>query len=91
MMGSGAKKDAANSRQSRWIVVADDDEEMRTLLSGLFRADGFVVSEAKDGQELLATLVTKTAPDGAGDFDHGVRERGASRAGEEARGRDGAR
>jgi CheY-like chemotaxis protein len=64
MMGSGAKKDAANSRQSRWIVVADDDEEMRTLLSGLFRADGFVVSEAKDGQELLATLVTKTAPDG---------------------------
>ncbi|HLM76119.1 MAG TPA: response regulator [Polyangiaceae bacterium] len=51
-------------KQGRWIVVADDDDEMRSLLSGLFRADGFVVSEAKDGQELLAMLVAKTAPDG---------------------------
>jgi CheY-like chemotaxis protein len=63
-MGSGVKKDAADVKQGRWIVVADDDDEMRSLLSGLFRADGFVVSEAKDGQELLAMLVAKTAPDG---------------------------
>ncbi|NUQ73558.1 MAG: response regulator [Polyangiaceae bacterium] len=64
MMGSGAKRDAAEGRPGRWIVVADDDDDMRSLLSGLFRADGFVVSEAKDGQELLAMLVARTAPDG---------------------------
>jgi DNA-binding response OmpR family regulator len=64
MMSAGGKKDAAAAKQSPWIVVADDDDDMRSLLSSLFRADGFVVSEAKDGQELLSMLVAKTAPDG---------------------------
>jgi len=63
-MSASGKKDAAGAKQSPWIVIADDDAEMRTLLSDLFRSDGYVVSEAKDGHELLTMLVAKTAPDG---------------------------
>lgn len=55
----------ARAKQGRWILVADDEEEMRTLLSSVFRSDGYTVSEAKDGQELLSMLVAKTAPDGS--------------------------
>lgn len=64
MIGAAGKKGEAHAPQPRWIVVADDDDEMRSLLAGMFRADGFTVSEAKDGQELLSMLVAKTAPDG---------------------------
>lgn len=55
----------ARAKQGRWILVADDEEEMRSLLSSVFRSDGYTVSEAKDGQELLSMLVAKTAPDGS--------------------------
>jgi len=65
MIGAGGKKDeAGHAKHARWILVADDDDEMRSLLSALFRSDGFTVSEAKDGQELLSMLTAKTAPDG---------------------------
>jgi CheY-like chemotaxis protein len=62
---TGGKRSEAQAKQSRWILVADDDEEMRDLLSSVLKADGFTVSEAKDGQELLSMLVAKTAPDGS--------------------------
>lgn len=41
----------------RSVVVADDDPELRSLVAEALRADGFSVSEAKDGQELLSMLV----------------------------------
>lgn len=55
----------ARAKQGRWILVADDEEEMRNLLSTVLRTDGYTVSEAKDGQELLSMLVAKTASDGS--------------------------
>jgi DNA-binding NtrC family response regulator len=61
---TGGKRSEGQSKQGRWIIVADDDEDMRELLSGVLRDDGFTVSEARDGQELLSMLVEKTAPDG---------------------------
>lgn len=59
------KKAENPDRKGRWVLVADDDEEMRSLLSSVLRLDGYMVSEAKDGQELLSMLVEKTAPDGS--------------------------
>lgn len=55
----GMKMDGEDAR-GRSIVVADDDAEMRSLLADTLRSDGFAVSEAKDGQELLAMLVPST-------------------------------
>ena len=63
-MTSG-KKAEAQPKQGRWVLIADDDEEMRSLMSSILRTDGITVSEAKDGQELLSMLVAKTAPDGS--------------------------
>lgn len=61
-----SERAVTNGRQSKpWVLVADDDEEMRALVSGALRTDGFSVSEAKDGQELLSMLVEKTAADGS--------------------------
>ena len=53
------------SRERPWILVADDDQEMRSLLTGALRSDGFNVSEAKDGQELLTMLVERKGRDGS--------------------------
>ena len=63
-MTSG-KKAEAQPKQGRWVLIADDDEEMRSLMSSILRTDGITVSEARDGQELLSMLVAKTAPDGS--------------------------
>ena len=38
------------------ILVVDDDAKVRTLLRRCFEGEGFAVSEAKDGRELLAQL-----------------------------------
>jgi len=38
------------------ILVADDDEDMRSLVSETLRADGHRVMEARDGEELLGHL-----------------------------------
>jgi DNA-binding response OmpR family regulator len=40
----------------RHILVVDDDPKVRTLLRRCFEAEGFAVSEAKDGRELQAQL-----------------------------------
>jgi CheY-like chemotaxis protein len=61
---TGGKRSEGQAKQGPWVLVADDDEDMRKLLSDVLREDGFTVSEARDGQELLAMLVEKTAPDG---------------------------
>jgi CheY-like chemotaxis protein len=38
------------------VLVADDDEDMRALVAGTFRSDGYAVLEARDGAELLEVL-----------------------------------
>lgn len=38
------------------VLVAEDDDELRSLLSGALRAEGFEVTEARDGSELLDHL-----------------------------------
>jgi DNA-binding response OmpR family regulator len=38
------------------VFVADDDDELRTLVVGALRADGYTVEEARDGVELLILL-----------------------------------
>jgi DNA-binding response OmpR family regulator len=38
------------------IVLAEDDDDMRTLLAARLRQDGFSVLEARDGEE-LSTLI----------------------------------
>jgi two-component system response regulator TctD len=38
------------------IFLAEDDEELRTLLADVLRADGHQVVEARDGHELEAAL-----------------------------------
>jgi CheY-like chemotaxis protein len=38
------------------VLVADDDEDMRSLVANCLRADGHSVLEARDGSELLERL-----------------------------------
>jgi CheY-like chemotaxis protein len=38
------------------VLIADDDADMRALVSDTLRADGYDVSEACDGAELLSRL-----------------------------------
>lgn len=38
------------------ILVADDEQEMRALVADTLRADGHVVQEAGDGEDVLAQL-----------------------------------
>lgn len=61
---TSSKKDE-QARPGRWVLVADDDADMRDLLVGALRSDGFNVSEAKDGGELISMLVATTAKDGS--------------------------
>jgi len=46
-----------NGRASRGrVVLAEDDDAMRTLLASRVRRDGFEVLEARDGGELWALM-----------------------------------
>ncbi len=38
------------------VVVADDDDDLRSLVAETLRADGYAVVEARDGAELLSVL-----------------------------------
>jgi two-component system response regulator (stage 0 sporulation protein F) len=38
------------------VVVADDDDDFRSILAEVLRADGYLVSEARDGAELIEML-----------------------------------
>lgn len=44
------------SKPGLHILVVDDDPKVRTLLRRCFEGEGFAVSEAKDGRELLVEL-----------------------------------
>jgi CheY-like chemotaxis protein len=38
------------------VLVADDDDALRTVVVEALRADGYIVVEARDGEELLAVI-----------------------------------
>jgi len=44
----------------RRAVVAEDEEMLRAILAATLKGEGFVVSEARDGAEALASI--RTAP-----------------------------
>ena len=51
------------ARMPSTIYLAEDDEDMRALISHSLRADGYDVVEAKDGAELLDLLAgASTSP-----------------------------
>jgi CheY-like chemotaxis protein len=43
------------------VFLAEDDEDMRTLVSTALRNDGYEVVEARDGTELLALLASASS------------------------------
>jgi len=49
------------------ILLAEDDGDLRTLLSLKLREGGFDVTEVSDGQDLLERLIEGYSPDG--DYD----------------------
>lgn len=49
-------EDPARSARAARILVADDDVEIRSLLVAALRQSGHVVSQARDGLELLTVL-----------------------------------
>lgn len=48
---------------SKHILVADDDPSIRTLLHTLFENEGYSVTEAKSGSEVLRLLTSGLRPD----------------------------
>jgi CheY-like chemotaxis protein len=47
---------------SDWILVVDDDDSIRELVSMIIEARGYEVETARDGAEALARLVRPTPP-----------------------------
>jgi DNA-binding response OmpR family regulator len=45
--------DADAGNEPTRVLVAEDDEEMRRMLAGALRHEGYAVEEARDGNELL--------------------------------------
>jgi DNA-binding response OmpR family regulator len=45
-----------DASEATTVIVADDDESMRSLLAEALRNDGYVVREAHDGTEVLELL-----------------------------------
>lgn len=54
--GDGASERAAKVRAPMKIMLAEDDDDMRYLLAGALRAEGFEVLEVRDGDELIERL-----------------------------------
>jgi two-component system nitrogen regulation response regulator GlnG len=46
----------STSSDSLFVLVADDDEDLRAVVSEALRADGCTTLEARDGEELLELL-----------------------------------
>lgn len=36
------------------VLLAEDDEDMRSMLASVMRRDGYMVTEARDGEELIS-------------------------------------
>ncbi len=52
------------------VLLAEDDDDMRDLIAGALRKDGYEVVVARDGAELLASLAMATAsPNASEQFD----------------------
>ena len=64
--GAASKSTAAVSgaRTAPLVLVADDDEDILTLVALRFRRSGFEVILARDGEEALELIQTRT-PDAA--------------------------
>lgn len=56
-------KQTQSLAQGRLAVVADDDDDMRTLLATCLRRVGFQVEEASDGEQLLTIFSALWADD----------------------------
>src|SRR5262249_32292024 len=44
------------------ILVADDEDDLRQTLRTLFEGEGYTVSEADDGQQMLGAIRASTTP-----------------------------
>ena len=40
------------------ILIVDDNDDFRTMLAAALRSNGYIISEAADGEEALAMLTT---------------------------------
>lgn len=47
----------SQQKPSPQVVVAEDQPEMRALIANMFRREGYAVTEAKDGSDLLDILI----------------------------------
>jgi len=45
--------EAATANAPTAVLLAEDDDEMRRMLAGALRREGYAVTEARDGDELL--------------------------------------
>ncbi len=39
------------------VLLAEDDDEMRAMLADVLRADGYLVTEATDGEEMVSKML----------------------------------
>ncbi len=61
---------AETKRNRRWIIIAEDDQDLRRILSTAFRLEGYEVVEARDGLELLRSIASPGPVQGrAANFD----------------------
>jgi DNA-binding response OmpR family regulator len=56
--------DSADGSRSPTAVVAEDDAALRDVIVAALRADGFLVSTARDGRELLEIVRAAACEDG---------------------------
>jgi two-component system response regulator AtoC len=66
-MTTTTEREAQARARPAWIIVADDDEDMRQLVAHSLRREGYDVQEVSNGSELLVriedSLVFKRKPD----------------------------
>jgi DNA-binding response OmpR family regulator len=63
---SGVSQASATGQRARHIVVAEDNDDMRTLIAERLRREGYEVIEARDGREMLDLLGGQPAREGTG-------------------------
>jgi len=62
-------KPAATGNEHGYILLAEDDDDMRNLLSWSLGRRGYEVAECRNGYELYAQLAEATTPNGSRTFD----------------------